>query len=56
VLVRVRVEATADTVKYVFRPAPPVARVRLGQILEANTLDAFVKIPSAETNSWIVTM
>ena len=37
----VRYEATIDNVKYLFGPATPVARVRPGQIVEANTLDAF---------------
>ena len=40
----VRVEATADNVKYVFGPAPPVARITPGQIIEANTLDAFANV------------
>ena len=34
-------EASIDTVKYLFGPATPVARVKPGQIIEANTLDAF---------------
>ena len=38
----VRYEATVDNVKYLFGPAVPVARVTPGQIIEANTLDAFV--------------
>ncbi|MBK5299333.1 MAG: acetamidase/formamidase family protein [Vicinamibacteria bacterium] len=37
----VRYEATIDNVKYLFGPAAPVARVTPGQIIEANTLDAF---------------
>jgi amidase len=37
----VRYEATVDNVKHLFGPAAPVARVRPGQIIEANTLDAF---------------
>jgi len=37
----VRYEARIDTVKYLFGPATPVARVKPGQIIEANTLDAF---------------
>lgn len=37
----VRYHATIDTVKYVYGPAQPVARVKPGQIIEANTLDAF---------------
>jgi amidase len=36
-----RYEASIDTVKYLFGPATPVARVKPGQIIEANTLDAF---------------
>jgi amidase len=37
----VRYEATIDTVKYVYGPAEAVARVKPGQIIEANALDAF---------------
>lgn len=37
----VKYEATIDTVKYVYGPATPVARVRPGEIVETNTLDAF---------------
>ncbi|HUB02527.1 MAG TPA: acetamidase/formamidase family protein [Terriglobales bacterium] len=33
--------ATIDTVKYVFGPAEPVARLKSGDILETNTLDCF---------------
>ena len=40
----VRFDATVDNVKYLFGPAPPVARVRPGQIIEANALDAFVNV------------
>jgi amidase len=36
-----RYEATIKNVKYVYGPAEPVARVRSGDIIEANTLDAF---------------
>jgi len=36
-----RYKASIDTVKYLFGPATPVARVKPGQIIEANTLDAF---------------
>jgi acetamidase/formamidase len=36
----VRYEANINTVKYTFGPAEPVARVRSGQIVETNTLDA----------------
>jgi len=37
----VRYHATIDTVKYVYGVAPPVARLHLGNILEANSLDCF---------------
>ena len=37
----VRYEATIKNVKYVYGPAEPVARVKPGQTIEANTLDAF---------------
>src|SRR5215472_13407389 len=37
----VRYHATIDTVKYVFGVAPPVARIKPGDILEANSLDCF---------------
>jgi amidase len=37
----VRYHTTISNVKYVYAVAPPVAHVRPGQILEANTLDAF---------------
>ena len=33
--------ATIDTVKYLFGPAAPVARLKPGNILEANSLDCF---------------
>ena len=33
--------ATIDNVKYVFGVAPPVARLRPGNILDANSLDCF---------------
>jgi amidase len=33
--------ATIDTVKYVFGPAEPVARLKPGDILDTNTLDCF---------------
>jgi len=36
----VRYEANINTVKYVFGPAEPVARIRSGDIVETNTLDA----------------
>jgi acetamidase/formamidase len=36
----VRYQATIETVKYTFGPAQPVARVRPGQSVETNTLDA----------------
>ncbi len=36
-----RVEATLETVKYTYGVAPPVARVRPGEIIDATTLDAF---------------
>ncbi len=36
----VRYEATINSVKYTFGPAEPVARVRAGEIVETNTLDA----------------
>src|SRR5262250_2772630 len=36
----VRYQATIETVKYTFGPAQPVARVRPGQPVETNTLDA----------------
>ncbi len=36
-----RYRATLDNVKYVYGVADPVARLRPGQILETNTLDAF---------------
>src|SRR5437588_4131313 len=37
----VRYHATIDTVKYVYGVAPPVAHLRPGNILEANSLDCF---------------
>src|SRR3984893_11523223 len=37
----VRYHATIDTVKYVYGTAPPVAHLRAGNILEANSLDCF---------------
>ncbi len=37
----VQYHATIDTVKYVYGVAPPVARLRPGNILEANSLDCF---------------
>ena len=37
----VRYQASINSVKYVYGVAEPVARLRPGQILEANTLDAF---------------
>lgn len=37
----VRYEATLANVKYVYGPAEPVARVRPGEIIDSNTLDAF---------------
>ncbi len=37
----VQYHATIDTVKYVYGAAPPVARLRPGNILEANSLDCF---------------
>jgi hypothetical protein len=37
----VRYHASIDTVKYLFGPASPVARLRPGDILETNTLDCF---------------
>lgn len=37
----VRYHATIDTVKYLFGPAEPVARLKSGDVLETNTLDAF---------------
>ena len=37
----VRYEATINNVKYVYGPAEPVARIRPGDIVETNTLDAF---------------
>jgi len=37
----VRYHATIDAVKYVYCVAPPVARLRPGNILEANSLDCF---------------
>jgi amidase len=37
----VRYQATIDNVKYVYGVAPPVAHVRPGNILEANSLDCF---------------
>jgi acetamidase/formamidase len=36
----VRYDATINTVKYTFGPAEPVARVRSGEIVDTNTLDA----------------
>lgn len=38
---RVAYRATIDDVKYVYGPARPVARLRAGDTLETNTLDAF---------------
>jgi amidase len=37
----VHYHATIDTVKYVYGVAPPVAHVRAGNILDANSLDCF---------------
>src|SRR5215469_6920959 len=37
----VRYHATIDNVKYVYGVAPPVANVKPGNILEANSLDCF---------------
>src|SRR5215475_4935285 len=37
----VRYRATIDTVKYVYGVAPPVARLKPGNILESNSLDCF---------------
>ena len=37
----VRYQATIGTVKYLFGPADPVARLKTGDVLETNTLDAF---------------
>jgi acetamidase/formamidase len=37
----VRYHATIDTVKYVYGAVPPVARLKPGNILEANSLDCF---------------
>jgi acetamidase/formamidase len=37
----VHYHATIDAVKYVYGVAPPVARLRSGNILEANSLDCF---------------
>jgi Predicted acetamidase/formamidase len=37
----VRYHATIDTVKYVYGVAPPVANIKPGNILEANSLDCF---------------
>ena len=37
----VRYKATIDSVKYVYGAAPPVARLKPGNILEANSLDCF---------------
>lgn len=37
----VRYRGTSDNVKYVFAAADPVARLKSGDILETNTLDAF---------------
>src|ERR1700675_3508049 len=37
----VHFKGTIDNVKYVFGVAPPVARLRPGNILEANSLDCF---------------
>jgi acetamidase/formamidase len=37
----VRFRGTIDNVKYVFGPAAPVARLKPGSILEANSLDCF---------------
>ena len=37
----VHYKGTIDNVKYVFGVAPPVARLRPGNILDANSLDCF---------------
>src|SRR6202035_861529 len=37
----IRYKATIDTVKYVYGAAAPVARLKPGNILEANSLDCF---------------
>ncbi len=39
--VTVKYHATINNVKYVYGPAEPVAKVKPGEIIEANTLDAF---------------
>jgi len=40
----VKFQATRENVKYVYGVAPPVARLRPGNILEANTLDCFANV------------
>jgi amidase len=37
----IRYRATLETVKYVFGPAEPVARLKSGDVLDTNTLDCF---------------
>ena len=37
----VQYHATIDTVRYLFGVAPPVARLKPGNILDANSLDCF---------------
>src|SRR5271163_526821 len=37
----VKYQATIDNVKYVYASAPPVARLKAGDILDTNTLDCF---------------
>ena len=37
----VHYKGTLDNVKYVFGVAPPVARLRPGSVLDANSLDCF---------------
>jgi acetamidase/formamidase len=40
----VKFQASRENVKYVYGVAPPVARLRPGNILEANTLDCFANV------------
>jgi amidase len=47
----VRYHTTIQNVKYVYGVAPPVAHVRPGEILEANTLDAFGNAIQKPTDS-----
>jgi acetamidase/formamidase len=50
----VRYEANIGNVKYVYGPAEPVARVRPGDVVETNTLDAFGNAIKKTTDSFSI--